>query len=574
MNVSRFNITLQGNVLYLFGVVMLWLLCDSVVAVTDNSSFTIRPFENNPIAYVEKLGETQIVSRDWNLVVYYNLKNYFDEFKLISDDIADFKGKCNNDTDCTALATTLELRLRGIQEKNEILMNDRNEIRPKRQLLAAIGLGGLAVGGGALYNWLTKSEADDYAKAIEDLKHNQNRMTDLIHQQTSVIELSYDWNKNISEELQKEQHSLGASINALARAEKYGWQLHNDALKHSIMLESYADVQNRIIDAALMVHNGNSRPVLISASKMREHINLISSYLGPEYRLPRTITHVYQMADVKVRLSDDKLIFRITIPVLRASPFQMWRIIPLPYASNQICMKIRPTTEYLLVNDRNESYYDVTETEFKACSEIDDQRICRVRHPSYKFGDTTGRCAMDLIRNATSNHTSCHMQSVPLEEEWKQLTDIHSWIFVLQREKKFNVSCGYFSSMITLTGMGLLYLNGNCSFEGDTMQISTNQLETKMITGYIVSANISTHFNDSHAFLDMPLARMGSPAMDAAMHDLKTNSTGQLINNSFRAMHQYGVIYGFIFVAIVLYGIRHQKKSKADGLNINQILLK
>lgn len=564
--------TLQGNVLLLFGVTVLWLLCGSVVAVTDNSSFTISQFENNPIAYVVKLGETQIVSRDWNLVVYYNLKNYFDEFRLISEGIAKFRGKCNNDTDCMALATTLELRLRGIQEKNEILMNDRNERRPKRHIWAAMG--GLVIGGGVMYNWLTKSEADDYAEVIEDLKHNQNRMMDLIQKQTSVIELSYDWNKNNTANLQKGHQSLGASINALARAEKYGWQLHNDALQHSIMLESYADVQNRIIDAALMVHNGNSRPVLISASKMREHIKLISSYLGPEYRLPRTITHVYQMADVKVRLSDDKLIFRITIPVLRASAFQMWRIIPLPHAANRIHMKIRPATEYLLVNDKNESYYDVTDTEFKACSEIDDQRICRVRHPSYKFGDTMGRCAMDLIRNATSNHTSCHMQPVPLEEEWNQLTDIHSWIFVLQREKKFNVSCGNFSKIVTLTGMGLLYLNGNCSFEGDTMQISTNQLETKMITGYIVSANISTHFNDSHAFIYMPLARIGSPAMDAAMQDLKTNSTGLLMKTGMRAMQQCGIIYGFILVAVIFYGIRQQKKSKADKFNINQILLK
>lgn len=552
----------------------MFLLC-LVASVNGNSTFIIQTFENNPIAYVEKIGESQIVNGDWNLLVYYDLINYFNEFNLIRAEVARVEQKCNEvGLDCEALATQFKLRIRGIQEKNEILMNDPGEIRAKRELmtLLGIGLGGLAVGGGALYAWLSKSEAENYAEAIENLKINQNQMMELIEKQTSVIEISYDLDKQNAETSEKEKKSWRNLIDALAREERDGWHLHNIALQCLIKLENYADIQNRIIDAAMTVHNGNLRPVLISPSKMHEQVNSIRNYLGPEFELPKTITHIYQMASVKVRLVENKLIFRVSIPVLRASPFQIWQIIPIPRTSNEISVEIRLTTEYLLVNDNNETYYDLTNIEYNACNEIDDRLICRARHPLYKFGDVTARCEIELIRNVTSNHTSCRTQAVALIERWSQLNDIHSWIFVLDGEKSYIVSCKEFSKTITLTGVGLIYLNGNCSLAGETMRISTNQLETKITTGYFVSANVSMTFVHPQIMHNMSLARINTTVLDAAIQDLKKNAAKKPFDISIHDWHQYSVIYGMILVAIILCGIRQQMKSK-NG-EPNQIIFK
>lgn len=558
---------------FLFGFVLL------IGAVNGNSTFTINEFENNPIAYVEKIGETQIVNGDWNLLVYYDLKNYFDEFNAIRDGVKGIEEKCiNASIDCATLATQFENRLCGIQERNEILLNDPGEVRTKRQLLAALGFGGLAFGGGAFYNWLTKPEASDYAKAIEDLEGNQDCMMKMLKKQMSVMAMTYQSNKENTTKLEKEQQTLRGIINALARTENDGWQLHNVALQYSVMLENYADTQNHIIDATTNAHNGNLHPALISPSNMREQIALIRDHLGPEFELPKSITHIYQMATVKSRLIKDKLIFRVSIPVLRTSPFQMWRIIPIPQTINRTYVEILPTTEYLLVNDQDETFYDLSEIEFKACVDIDDRLVCRIRHPSYKFGDTTGRCEMDLIRNATMNYTNCQTRPVPLTERWTQLNDIHSWIFVLDKDRSYNVSCAEFTKTITLTGNGLLYLNGNCSFEGETMQIFTNQLETKMMTGYIVSGNVSIHFNHTQTVHDDQMERTSDAAMDvdAAMLELQNESSSeQLRGIGIHDVHQYGIIYGFILMVIVYYILRQKKKKpKNDAPNFNQILIK
>lgn len=569
MNITRFYC--QKNVSLWFGFVLLF---GAVVAVSSNSTFIITKFENNPIAYVEKIGESQIVSGDWNLLVYYDLKSYFNEFDAIHVGVKQFEQQCiEAKFDCIPLATQLTRRLCSIQEKNEILLTDHGDVRSKRQIFAALGLGGLAVGGGALYTWLTKSEGNDYAKAIEDLKQNQNRMFDLFNKQTSVIEMTTNLTKENFEKTEEKQKNLRDTINALAFDEKNGWQLHNVALQYSIMLESYADTQNRILDAVTTVHNGNLGSLLIPLTKMREQINLIRSHLGSEFELPQTLRHIYQMANVKVRLVNDKLIFRVAIPVLKASKFQMWRIVPIPQALNDAYMEIRPTTEFLLVSDKNETYYDLTKMEFNACSDIDDRLICRIRHPSYKFGNSTGRCEMGLVRNATLSQTNCQMRRVLLEEKWTQLNDIHSWIFVLDKERNYNLSCDEFTKTITLSGMGLLQLNGNCSFEGETMEISTNHLETKMITGYVVSSNISMHVNHTQAIQNMPLTRIDTTALDVAMQELKKESKEKLLDISVHDWHQYGIIYGLILLVIILYATRKQKKPE-EVANINQISFK
>lgn len=545
-----------------FSISFMFLFC-TLTTASGNSTFTIQKFENNPIAYVEKLGETHIVNGDWNLLVYYDLKNYFSEFNAIREHVTQIKQKCVQcGFDCAALASQFEHRMRGIQEKNDILMIDRGETRPKREVMTMLGLGGLAVGGGALYAWLSKPEAEDYAQAIENLKINQNHMMELIKKQISVFEISYDMDKQNAEKSEKEKDSLRNIINGLARVEKDGWQLHSIALQCSIKLENYADIQTRLIDAAMTIQHGNLRPILISPSKMREQVNIIRNELGPEFELPKTIANVYQMARVKVRLIEDKLIFRVAIPVLRTSPFQLLRIIPIPQTLNHVSIEIQPTSEYLLVNYINETYYALSNMEHSACIDIDDRLICRVRHPSYKFSDDTDRCEMELIRNVFPNEKKCRMQPVAFNEKWMQLNDIHSWIFALDRERNYNITCEELSKTITLTGVGLLYLNGNCSFTGESVQIAINQLETRMTTGYFVSTNISSDFNHTLAIYDIPFLRINTTLLEAAIQDLKKNVTMEQLDISVHDWHQYGIVYALILVAIFSYAIRNRRNRK------------
>lgn len=532
-----------------------------VAAAAGNPTFSVHKFRNDSIAYVEKLGEAQIVNGDWNLVVYYDLKNYFDEYKWIREGLARFEKQCQElDFNCTPLIVQFSHRLQRIEELNELLKNEHGGARARRQAVVALALGGMAV-----YSWLSKNEANEYAQMIENLKINQVHMMELLRNQTSVMELTDQVIKRTLRQMEKEHDALRDDISQLAgmgeRAE-LGWQLQNIALQYSIMLENYADVQGRIIDAVMTVHRGQLHPVLIPPAKILEQIELIGQGVGPGFELPRTTALIYRMAEVKVRLTQDKLIFRVSIPVLRAAVFRLWRITPIPQPSNGGFVEIQPSAEYFLVNLDNGTYYDMAKMERSACEDIDDRLICKGRHPVYKFGAATGRCEIELIRNVTSNHAACRKQHVSLEERWIQLNGAHSWMFAINGTRNYNVSCDGFNYVTRLTGNGVLHLDGNCSFEGGNMQIFTSRLETKMNSGYAVSANISHNLEHRQATFSVSTAHVNTTDLDVAIDELKRRSSEKLLNISFHDWHQYGLMYGLMVLVGVIYAVRRYNGSR------------
>lgn len=79
---------------------------------------------------------------------------------------------------------------------------------------------------------------------------------------------------------------------------------------------------------------------------------MIRRHIGPGFELPAATAQIYQLAEVKVRLTDAKLIFRVSIPILRAAVFQIWRIIPIPQAMNGIFVEILPSAVFLFGEPR------------------------------------------------------------------------------------------------------------------------------------------------------------------------------------------------------------------------------
>lgn len=210
-------------------------------------------------------------------------------------------------------------------------MQNHGGNRSRRQVGLAVG--GLAAGGAAVFAWLTHHEAKEYTQAIENLKTNQLHLMDLVQNLTFILDLTDGIIKRNIQQIEREYEILRNNIQGLADAEERGgsgWLLQNATLQYTIMIENHADVQNRIIEATMTVHNGHLRPVLLPPGQ----VNIIRGHIGPKLELPRTIAQIYRMAEVRTRLTDDKLIFRVSIPILKVAVFKIWRVIPTPQILN------------------------------------------------------------------------------------------------------------------------------------------------------------------------------------------------------------------------------------------------
>lgn len=544
---------------------ILILLLGLVAAATGNMGIQIHPFQNNTIAYVEGIGEAQIVHGDWKLLIFYDLSTYFYEFDRINEGLLQWERACSRaQHNCSTVSAQFVHRVRGIRDKNELLTHDFGETRMKRQIGLAIGSVALGGAGAAVYKWLTTHEANEYAQTIDELKTNQIHTMTLLRNQTSVLELTANIIKQTTREMDLNHEMLKNRTQKLAEASaknEMNWHLHDIALHYSLMLENYADTQNYLIDAITTAHDGHLHPLLVTPAKINEQTKVIRQQLDPGLELPPSTTHIYQLAGVRTRLTGKKLIFQVSIPILKTTPFRIWRIIPVPRRTDEGTTEIRPTAEFILADNSSHTYYGMTMSELQGCQHMNDRRICRTRRPMRKVGSTENRCEIEILRNGTDVETKCIQRAATSEERWVQLNDVHSWIYALDGEQKFNASCGKDRYEIALSYNGLVRVHGNCSIDGKTVQIATSQLTTQLNTGYLVSSTVAVNLTHPAQMDNIKINHTSTTGLDTAIEKLKRKMAEELPNISLHDWHQYGLIYGLIGTAIIIYVIRQPQRT-------------
>lgn len=544
---------------------ILVILLGLVAAVTGNMGIQVHPFQNNTIAYVEGSGEAQMVHGDWKLLVYYDLSTYFYEYDRINEGLLQWERACSRARhNCSTVSAQFAHRARGIQDKNELLTHDFGETRMRRQIGLALGSAALGAAGTTVYKWLTTHEANEYAQKIDELKANQIHTMTLLRNQTSVLELTANVIKQTTREMDMEHETLKKRIQDLAEAsakDEMNWHLHDIALQYELMLENYADTQNYLIDAITTAHDGHLHPLLVTPTKLNEQTKIIRQQLDPGLELPPSTTHIYQLAGVRTRLTGKKLIFKVSIPIMKTKLFRIWRVIPVPQRKNDETMEIRLTTEYILAANNGQTFYGMPTAELHGCQHMNDRRVCRTRRPIRKIGSTENRCEMEIIRNGTNIETQCTYQSVTTGERWVQLNDIHSWIYALDGKQRFNATCGKDHHELTLDTNGLLQITGNCTIDGATTQIATSQLTTQLTTGYLVSSMGSVNLTRTFRMDNITLNHTSTTGLDAAIERLKRKMAEELPNVSIHDWHQYGLMYGAIATTIIIYIIRQKQRT-------------
>lgn len=531
--------------------------------------FHIQKFEHNPGIYIEEVGISRLTEGNWNLIAYYNLENYFSEYKKIMDGLVKLEKTCFDvDFECTALMLRFSHRLKSIKNRNTILLQNPVKRNKRQAIVAAIG--GLVVGGISAY-YLSKNEGHQYDEAINKVKQNENHLLNLIRNQTTVFEMTEDAIKRSYQQIQQEFHELNNALDTLSAAHNHSeiaWQLHNTALQLSLMIDAYVDIQNCIINDLMKIHNGKLDPTLINTSNLMAQIKIIQQHIG-SYELPGSnseniLMHIYQTADVKLHLNKNKVIFKIMIPLLKPNNYRILRLIPVPLNVNGVHLLLRPAAEYFLVSHDNNTFYSMTKDDIKLCTAEDNEIICKTHHPIFKYGSTYGRCEMEIIREEVSNQTSCIFYITKEDEHWTQLDDLNQWVFGLTKSKAYNISCEETSTTINLKGNGVISLDKSCVLEGNSIHISNFNIQSKLNTGYIPSNNITISTNNSKIY---QVHKHGNRYLDLgqlhqSIENTKNQSSIDLIEIDLHNVHHYSIIYVTIILGVSVY-IYHCIKNRS-----------
>lgn len=525
--------------------------------------FEVQKVKLGPALYLEKTGQSAIMEGRWNILAYYDLEQYFNDFEKLEEGIIQLNQRCiDMEINCKSLKRKFEQRMQPIKRRNELLTAKHHLQRTKRSIIAAF-IGGATLGSMA-YHWLTQGETSNYGESINNLKSNQDHLLELLRKQTSVLDITGNIMKGNIAQMNEEHSELRSGLQRLADAQfrnDAAWNLQNTALQLSLMLEAYADIQNKIIDS-ITTTNGRLHPSLVPPDQLQEQLDLILNHLPTGLRLPgkqgeEVMMHIFRTARVKIGVSAKKLIFRVTIPLLRTTTYWIWRVIPIPMASNGEFIQIQTLNDYVLVDQDNTTYYDLKKTELQTCLDDGDELICELRHPLYKYGSKYGLCEMKFIRNEVRHRSDCSMRRLPQEETWIQLDNLRTWIFAMDHLQNYTINCEDYTTTFGLTGTGLLTFTGNCSLDGKNIHISANQIDSRMTMGYVATSNVSFSFADERIRIDNATNRINMTDFDVSIRELREALGSNWSRVTVHDWHHYSIVYTFIIITGIIYATQN-----------------
>lgn len=125
----RYNLRSQKTKANMSTITLFTLLITALFAqILGNESstpFTITPFHNQPGIYFEELGNANLIHNEWNIIVYYNLENYWRELDGYQNCLKKIEELCNTltyeRTSCQTVIKQFHIHLTQIQMKNDSL---------------------------------------------------------------------------------------------------------------------------------------------------------------------------------------------------------------------------------------------------------------------------------------------------------------------------------------------------------------------------------------------------------------------------------------------------------------------
>lgn len=315
-------------------------------------------------------------------------------------------------------------------------------IRNKRSPFNAVG---------SAANWLfgimDNQEKERIDNAINILQKNQEKLH--IQQKWSISIL-----KSIStrltetfNELRENQERIGVKIKEIAYAfeQLTFYQMLQNANElimqnNNIMYNVLSEIQDTIVFSSL----GKLHPSIISTKEIREIIYQLKSLYNPQQLLSFQHTYNYYLYfNIRNYMEKNEIIFKISVPILYQSIYNLFYIYSVPY-NNYIIPISKP---YLLIEDSTYS------SRIASCPKLEDIHIC---------DDVPLPLEDNCVLNLLKNEDKCAKIKVHLKETLVQQIGRGDLLVYTPDSVNIYYNCNEVG-IVTVTNNVLINLDYNCS---------------------------------------------------------------------------------------------------------------
>lgn len=213
-----------------------------------------------------------------------------------------------------------------------------------------------------------------------------------------------------------------------------------------------------------------------------ERVRILIKRQDLELPLPLTngnLAQFYHMATTEGRIVDNNLVIRISIPLVDAKKFQLYRTISVPYRSsgdNDTFNLIKPRHEYIAIDSRHGKFLTLTNDDVSACHRLDGKNLlCKQTFPivSVNANFNNSDCEINMIQNGEQSANCETTETVDFSEEiWiKMLQHPNTYLYALPQPQHVVVVCPNTRTKIHLDGTGIISLAQRCRIKTERLEI-------------------------------------------------------------------------------------------------------
>lgn len=512
-------------------------------------------YSNTPITkpsgiYFEHINNVKFFESHWNLVSYIPLNPFSKKLEFIE---SIFKrtiviceiGKHRLDLKlCSSSFTLLNQMLISLTNNQKTLKDliGQENRRQKRALLNIIGSVMKTLFGTLDYN-----DAEYYNQAIKNAESNENNLLKLLQEQVHVVKTTITNFNNTIIKLDENKGIFNKNLEIISNytletnKKYFSLELKQKIEEHFALLSFYiTELQNEystLTNAILFAKSNNLHPFIITPQQLIEELSKTITHVpsNANYPLPLNSenSHKYlEIASIKYRYFEDKIIFVISIPLINNMQYFLYKPIPLPINHpnfNQLTF-ILPSMNYLAMSENRNIY--ATLDIINKCFLLTQESLICDSPDSFHFTHVEPICETDLLTSSSDLLTNCETRITNTKYEiWHKLTKPNSWIYVLPKRTDITISCIDASTVtINLMHTGVLTTKNNCKiYTGSTILIANIIPKESSFQSIIPDITIFDEccdktdykYNDSKLnFIPFQLNNLDSEALKISSHKL------------------------------------------------------
>lgn len=330
------------------------ILMASAAVILGQAPYKITSFDSKPGIFFEEIGKAKLINDIWDLIIYYNLTNYWRELDNINtciNKIKELKNSMHHPIQKEyfgVILEELEQQRREIDANNDLLYHYKegkfSNRRKRAPLDEPLDIVGTIVN--ELFGILDQRFAKQYDESIENIKGNETT-----HNVIKRDEIQMEKQIKIIDD-QLSILTRNANNFSLELTSKMQTEAITTLTIHTLILSnSYQRMQDAQMDITLDTQHGKFNTLIIKPTQLRQQLKAIEGHIPPNLAIPaNNELDIYALMKTRVRAINNKLIFRVSIPLIQRETFQIFKPIPVPTSKGKEFIYIEPTMEYLLVN--------------------------------------------------------------------------------------------------------------------------------------------------------------------------------------------------------------------------------